>query len=80
MAWGPPNVSKLPAPVVGQNHGVPKAAFGGSNTVLLFHLINHYALLYAWREWCEPNAEPHKGRMRKQLLTARKGRPPFKVQ
>ncbi|EGD75798.1 hypothetical protein PTSG_07917 [Salpingoeca rosetta] len=44
--------------------------FNRSNTVLLFHLTNHYALVYAMREW-----EDDTGIVR-EILTARKGQRP----
>ncbi|EQC29510.1 hypothetical protein SDRG_12759 [Saprolegnia diclina VS20] len=47
------------------------AAFTDDNTVLLFHLTNHYALLFALREWVDETS----GHVR-QVLTARKGQRP----
>lgn len=40
--------------------------------MLLFHLKNHYALIFALREWVEEAS----GRVVRQLLTARKGQRP----
>lgn len=42
-----------------------------SQSVLLFHLTNHYALIYAMREWIEPG-----GLVVRQILTARRGQRP----
>ena len=50
-----------------------KTKFSNPDTVLLFHLKNHYALIFAFREWVAPN-EP--SRIVRQILTARKGQRP----
>jgi len=52
-----------------------KSTFSRPNAALLFHLTNHYALIYAWREWLEEN-EGSPSKMRRQILTARKGQRP----
>ncbi|KAJ1458484.1 hypothetical protein M885DRAFT_89804 [Pelagophyceae sp. CCMP2097] len=56
-----------------------KAAFCDPETVLVYHLKNHYALVFATREWLEvpgdSGAEARPRRVR-QILTARKGQRP----
>eukprot|EP00056_Hartaetosiga_gracilis_P006106 m.93089 g.93089 ORF g.93089 m.93089 type:complete len:439 (+) comp12380_c0_seq6:74-1390(+) len=47
------------------------STFNSSNTVLLFHLTNHYALVYAVREWEEDDGE-----IVRELLTTRRGQRP----
>ena len=39
--------------------------------MLIFHLTNHYAIVFALREWVEPG-----GALVRQLLTARRGQRP----
>lgn len=39
---------------------------------LLFHLRNHYALIYACREWTDTKSGSHV----RQILTARRGQRP----
>jgi len=63
-----------------------KAAFHSPHSALLFHLKNHYALVFAWREWLQREGEdsqvpgsaaPQLGTcMRRQILTARRGQKP----
>ena len=50
-----------------------KAALGKPGLVLLFHLKNHYALIFAIREWCTLESG---GTCVRQILTARKGQRP----
>jgi len=47
------------------------AEFCKENAVLLFHLTNHYALIYAMREWIDDD-----GTVVRQMLTARRGQRP----
>jgi len=49
-----------------------KAAFTRPDTVLLFHLKNHYALIFATREWYMDET----GTYVRQILTARRGQRP----
>jgi len=60
---------------VEQQWNALKNAFSRPSSVLLFHLTNHYALVYAWREWQEKN-EFGTPSLRRQILTARKGQKP----
>lgn len=47
------------------------AAFSSEDTVLLFHLTNHYALIFGMRDWIGPDGEPVR-----QILTTRRGQRP----
>jgi hypothetical protein len=60
-----------------------KAAFATKQSVLLFHLRNHYALIFAWREWheCAVDGLPameceQPPKLHRQILTARRGQRP----
>lgn len=49
-----------------------RSAFSHQDCVLLFHLKNHYALVYALREWVDAST----GESTRQILTARRGQRP----
>ena len=48
-----------------------REAFGRQDAALLFHLTNHYALIYAVREWTNTD-----GTAVRQILTTRRGQRP----
>lgn len=55
--------------------------FSRESTVLIYHLKNHYALVFAMRKWQEPLENDHGHstqvrRMCREILTARKGQRP----
>jgi hypothetical protein len=65
--------------VVAQQWQALKSAFMLPRSVLLFHLTNHYALIYAWREWQDETSSPGRGAaptIRRQILAARRGQRP----
>jgi hypothetical protein len=49
-----------------------RSAFTHDDTVLLFHLKNHYALIFALREWTHTET----GECCREILTARRGQRP----
>lgn len=59
------------AATITQQWEVLKAAWSAKRCVLLFHLTNHYALIYGWRDYVGVDKQVHR-----QILTARKGQRP----
>lgn len=59
-------------PVISSQWETLKAAFHRIDQVLLFHLTNHYALIFAVREWWSADRGQHV----RQILTARRGQRP----
>ncbi len=53
-----------------------RSAFHREDTVLLFHLKNHYALIFALKEWVEEGQDGSHSRYKREILTARKGQRP----
>ncbi|KAH8097454.1 hypothetical protein JL720_345 [Aureococcus anophagefferens] len=62
-------------PEVEAQWGKLHAVFLDPRACLLFHLKNHYALIYALRDWVD-TSDPAKPRRVRQMLTARKGQRP----
>ena len=48
-----------------------RAAFMRDGAAIIFHLKNHYALIFAMRDWVDAE-----GKLHRELLTARKGQRP----
>ncbi|CAE8622333.1 unnamed protein product [Polarella glacialis] len=53
-----------------------KTSFGHPYRCLVFHLTNHYALIFAWREWLADADPSGQKRLRRQILTSRRGQRP----
>jgi hypothetical protein len=77
--------SKIEAPLsatdsdekIAQQWNVLRSAFQRDDSVLLFHLKNHYALIYALKEWVEDgSASGGEVVHKRQILTARRGQRP----
>ena len=77
--------SKIEAPLsasdseekISQQWNTLRASFQRDDSVLLFHLKNHYALIYALKEWVEEDTSSGGIAVhRRQILTARRGQRP----
>ena len=53
-----------------------KNTFENNNIVLIFHLKNHYALIYATREWSICNQTTGELEIYREILTAKRGQRP----
>lgn len=53
-----------------------KNTFENNDSVLIFHLKNHYALIYATREWSIINQTTGELEINREILTARRGQRP----
>ena len=51
-------------------------AFMDPDIVIIFHLKNHYALIYAMRHWVDVHAETGERRVVREVLTSRRGQTP----
>lgn len=60
------------AAAISQQWDVFRTAMASANSVLLFHLRNHYALVFALREYTAAEG----GNITREILTARKGQRP----
>jgi hypothetical protein len=52
------------------------ALFNDSETVLLFHLKNHYALIFAMREWSVVDPVTGRAEVTREILTSKRGQRP----
>ena len=52
------------------------AAFMDPDTVIIYHLKNHYALVYALRHWVEVDEGTSSRRVVREVLTSRRGQTP----
>lgn len=66
----PISVNDTPAAIAKQ-WALLREEFSSQSSVLLFHLTNHYALIFAVRDW-----EDAAGERRQEVLTARRGQRP----
>ena len=59
------------APTITKQWNALRDAFSAPNSAVLFHLTNHYALVFAMRSWTTPE-----GVHEREILTARRGQRP----
>lgn len=64
-------LSKDPPDRIATQWAMLRDAFSAEDNVLLFHLTNHYALVFALREWVAADGTPVR-----QILTTRRGQRP----